>query len=128
VLALQHQGAAADAAGVRLALLNGNKVMADPWNGGELPVCGEASGLHQRVVIGRVRARMATETDKFLERLRQLKAEFDEVHRRGMQALEAEDYEVFGVAIQQERAIIEEHGKLLESIRAAIGRLSPSVD
>jgi hypothetical protein len=49
-------------------------------------------------------------------RLRQLKEQFDEVHRKGMEALGARDFDAFGLAIEQERIIIAEQNRLWQAI------------
>jgi hypothetical protein len=56
------------------------------------------------------------------ERLRQLREEFREVHRRGMKALEAGDLEAVGAAIAREGLIFEEQARLWDELQAALRR------
>ena len=52
-------------------------------------------------------------------RLQQLKEDFDASHKLGMESLASGPYNALAVAIQQERAIIEEQSILLAEIREA---------
>jgi cell fate (sporulation/competence/biofilm development) regulator YlbF (YheA/YmcA/DUF963 family) len=58
-----------------------------------------------------------------LERLRELKAQFDEVHRQGMDALRAGDYSALDAAIRAEKAILDEQSALLKEQRAEIAEM-----
>jgi hypothetical protein len=51
-------------------------------------------------------------------RMKQLKAEFDEVHDGAMAALEARDYGSFGAAIDREREILEQQTDLFKEARS----------
>jgi hypothetical protein len=61
-----------------------------------------------------------------LERLRELKAQFDAAHRKGMAALQAGDHSALNAAIRAEKAILEEQSVLLKAQQAEIEqRLKP---
>jgi hypothetical protein len=66
-----------------------------------------------------------------LKRFKELRARFDRARVDGMNALEREDYKQLGIAIRKEGAIIEEQGRLLESLmsnaRDNTSRRRPSV-
>jgi len=55
-----------------------------------------------------------------LERLRELKAQFDVVHRQGMEALRVGDYSALDAAIRAEKAILDEQSVLIREQRAEI--------
>jgi hypothetical protein len=49
------------------------------------------------------------------KRSRRLKAEFDVVHQRGMDALRTHDYPTVGEAIEAEARILDEHQQLVKT-------------
>jgi hypothetical protein len=51
-------------------------------------------------------------------RMKQLKAEFNEVHDGAMAALEARDYGAFGAAVDREREILQQQTDLLNDARS----------
>jgi hypothetical protein len=69
-----------------------------------------------------------------IERLRELKAQFDAAHQHGMKALKDRNYAALDAAIQAEKAILEEQSLLLLSQQAEIaeklkrGRMTQTTD
>jgi len=55
-----------------------------------------------------------------LERLRELKAQFDAAHRQGMDALRTGNYPALDAAIRAEKAILDEQSTLLKEQQAEI--------
>ena len=52
-----------------------------------------------------------------LQNVRKAKAAFDKAHASGIKALKEGDYDALGEAIDEERAIIEQQGKNIESTK-----------
>jgi hypothetical protein len=55
-------------------------------------------------------------------RLRRLRERFDQAHHEGIDALEREDYSRLAAAIDRERQVIEEYGRLLNALIAEAQR------
>ena len=64
----------------------------------------------------------ASQVHRQVQQWRTLKTRFDRVHRAGVAALKRKDYGRFGVAILQERRIIEQLRTLVDVARAQVRR------
>lgn len=56
--------------------------------------------------------------DEFLERLRELREQYKEAHRNGMDALKRRDLDALDKVIREERRILDEQGTIIDSLRS----------